>query len=272
MGNQFEGGEGSDKTGLSDRGAARTEQIDPERNPTGAQIKEVQATNPDNCTSMTDMKGPSRPLTTAEINVARAFDSFGIDMGDGTVQTAKGAIEKRQAEDGYLEPGAAAKGKAQKQPDHWNPSKGLLNPLEPSSWSKLQQYAGVLGRAHGWESKHRFDECNALRHALASAYIGYHYGAASAMAAGDWHELQTSIGDIWNKKPWSSNPQDIKDWKDHGKDINNNLAGAKIGQTIRDKGGSWQDVEKAVVDSVQHLGKDGRIPQPNVRLYTFLDR
>lgn len=108
--------------------------------------------------------------------------------------------------------------------------------LDPSSWSKLQMYAGDVGRAHGWDGHHQFEQINALRHALASAYVTFIGGASAAMLAGDWHELHTSIDDIIKGKPWSGSSQDMKDWKDHGIDINNNRAGAKIAQEIKDKG------------------------------------
>jgi hypothetical protein len=168
---------------------------------------------------------------------------------------------------GYAEPPAEAATKK----DHWNPSKGDLNPLDPSSWSKLQMYAGDVGRANGWDGHHQFEQINALRHALASAYVTFIGGASAAMLAGDWHELHTSIDDMLKGKPWSGNSQDMKDWKDHGIDINNNRAGAKIAQEIKDKGGSWQDVEKAIVDAIKHrLGKDGKLKEPDYPLHTFL--
>ena len=72
--------------------------------------------------------------------------------------------------------------------------------------------------------------------------------------------------------PWKTDKDSRHTWADHGVDINNNRAGAKIAQEILDRGGSWQDVETAVVDVIkQHLGKDGKIPQPSYQLHTFLD-
>jgi hypothetical protein len=91
------------------------------------------------------------------------------------------------------------------------------------------------------------------------------------MVAGDWHELQTELKEIGEGVPWSIKPGDAKTWKDHNVDVNNNLAGAKLAQEILDKGGTWQEVEKAVVDAIQHhLGKDGRIAQTSYQLHTFL--
>lgn len=189
-----------------------------------------------------------------------------------TVRAADAAADGKPdvpAPTGYLEPAAEAAGKS--KAEHWNPSKGDLNITDPSSWSKLQMYAGDVGRANHWDGKHQFEQINALRHALATAYITYVGGAAAALIAGDWHELHTAANDVAKFKPWSTKPQDIKDWKDHGIDINNNRAGAKIAQGILDKGGSWQDVENAVVDAVKHhLGKNGKIDEPAHRLHTFL--
>ncbi len=178
---------------------------------------------------------------------------------------------------GYGEPPADA-ANTHKKADRWNPSKSDLNPLDPSSWSKLQAYAGDVGRANHWSQEDNknhpgktFPQVNALRHALSSAYIAYHDSASAAIAGGLWHELQTGIVETSQGIPSSKKPQDIKTWKDHDIDINNNLAGTKIAQEILDKGGSWQDVENAVVDAIKHhLGKDGRIAQPTHQLHTFL--
>lgn len=168
----------------------------------------------------------------------------------------------------YGEPPAEA---ATKAPDRWNPSKGELNPLDSSSWTKLQAYAGDIGRANHWEGHKQFNQVNALRHALSSAYIAYHDGATAAIAGGLGHELHTGADDLGLGKAWSHDPKEIADWRDHSVDINNNLAGAKIAQEILDKGGSWKNVENAIVDAIKHhLEKNGRIAQPTHKLHTFL--
>ena len=174
---------------------------------------------------------------------------------------------------GYAEPPVEAATK-HKQMSHWNPQRGDLNIVEPASWQKLQDYAGDVGRANGWRSEHKrtFNQINTLRHALSAAYITYHYGADCAMLGGDWHELETSVREIGKGIPWKTDKESIHTWQDHGVDINNIRAGAKIAQDIRGKGGSWQDVECAIVDAVKHIDKDGKIPQPNVTLHSFLNQ
>jgi hypothetical protein len=93
-----------------------------------------------------------------------------------------------------------------------------------------------------------------------------------AISSGDMHEMQTGLDEIIHGVPWSNNPKDKSTWKDHDIDINNTLAGAKIAQSILEKGGSWADVERAIVNEIKHLGPNGRIPQPNVTLHNFLDQ
>jgi hypothetical protein len=169
---------------------------------------------------------------------------------------------------GYAEQQADA-ANTQKKPENWNPNKGLLNPIEPSSWTKLQQYSGDVGRANGWNSNN-FRETNALRHALSSAYITHNFGAPSAIAAGDFHEIQTGVLEMNKGLDKSKDPKDIQTWKDHDVDNHNNYAGAKIAQEIASKGGSWTDIERAVVEAVKKVGADGKIQQPNGTLHTFL--
>ncbi|MBZ0187084.1 MAG: hypothetical protein K8F91_12625 [Candidatus Obscuribacterales bacterium] len=152
-------------------------------------------------------------------------DPFGIDFGDGTVETSKGKIETTS--DGHDPLGVGSSGNnseagsgssnseattskstilpgPQEQPyrmsqaaeaadgktiEHWNPSKEPLNLLDKSSWSKIQMYAVDVGRANGWEGIKGGDQwikVNALRHALATAYITYNYGALSAISAGNF--------------------------------------------------------------------------------------
>lgn len=98
-------GDGSDRTSTDgDRAAERSGRLDPERNATADQVKEAQATNPDNFTSMTEMKAIAAPLTTtAEIKAGQRFDSFGIDMADGTITTARGTAEKTKPQAGSAE-------------------------------------------------------------------------------------------------------------------------------------------------------------------------
>lgn len=176
-----------------------------------------------------------------------------------------------EAAAGYAEPPAEAANR-KKNIERWNPSKGTLNPFDPSAWSKLQDYAGDVGRANGWskEDDGTFPQINALRHALASAYITYNDSATMALTGGLWHEIQTGAKEVSQGVPWSTKPDDIHTWQDHNIDTNNNLAGAKIAQEIRQKGGSWQDVENAIVDAVKHLGPNGRIPQPSVTLHSSI--
>jgi hypothetical protein len=211
-------------------------------------------------------------------------DSVGIDFGGYVASRQSGLTEKQiltnlPAKDaqkretaqsvGYLEPAAEAAGK--KQP-HWSPDRGDLNIIDPSSWSKLQMYAGDVGRAHGWSKEHAgtFPQTNALRHALSTAYIAYRYTAAAGIGSGQYHELETGFKEVLAGVPWKNDLESKKTWADHSIDINNNLAGAKIAQSIFDKGGSWKDVENAVVEAVRHAGNSGKLKQPDVTLHSFL--
>ncbi len=188
--------------------------------------------------------------------------------------TQSGDVSNTNSGRGYAEqPIEAANG--QNIAGHWNPSKGDLSLLDPSSLSKLQMYAGDMGRANGWDQDHdgTFPRVHALRHTLSAAYITYRYSPSLAILSGDWHEIQTGASDVYPQKiPWSTKPKDIQTWKDHDIDLNNNLVGAKIAQEIRENGESWQDVEQAVVDAVKHMGTSGRILQPNVTLHNFLNQ
>ena len=217
----------------------------------------------------------------SDVQGMKAVDSFGIDFGDGTIETSKGMITSSDSIsrtiplDGPYGISEAAHAAGRTIKDHWNPDKGLLNLLEDGSWSKLQMYAGDVGRANGWEGINGGDQwmkVNSLRHALATAYVTFNYGALTAVLAGDWHELETAFGEVGKGVPWSNNPEDKKTWNDHSTDIHNNLAGAKIAQQMINRGGSWHEVEAAIVKAVSQVGDSGRITHPNVQLRTFLSR
>jgi len=90
MANHFEGSEGSDKAVGGDQGAGKSENLNPERTVTGAQIKEAADTNPNKFISMTEMPALSAPLTPGERDAARAFDSFGLIMPNNEVLTGQG--------------------------------------------------------------------------------------------------------------------------------------------------------------------------------------
>jgi len=95
MGDEIERKPGGDKVETGGPRAEKPDHLKPDRAVTGAQVKDVQATNPDKFSSMTDLKALSEPLTPAEIKAAKGFDSFGIDFGDGTVLTGKGVQQEQ---------------------------------------------------------------------------------------------------------------------------------------------------------------------------------
>lgn len=108
MANHLKGGDGSDKIGTGEKSAGRLEHVTPERNATGAQVDEALSTNADRFTSMTEMKALSEPIIPDEGRAAPKFDSFGLDMGDGTVLTAKGIQEKQDGNFVYERPSKQA--------------------------------------------------------------------------------------------------------------------------------------------------------------------
>ncbi len=146
------------------------------RTVSGQDVKSARNINQNKFETFSKLLKVPEGLTRQEVE-ALTSASFSIDMGDGTTVSAntkrqepdlaiKGDAHTRVAR-GYAEPPAEA-ANGQKSSDHWSPSKGDLDTLDPSSWSKLQMYACDVGRASGWDSKHNHHETNALRHALHS--------------------------------------------------------------------------------------------------------